>query len=515
MKKTLLFVGGFLLTAHSIGQCTITGLNPSYCDNEMGDTLVPTGGIGSGTFSGPGVTGNYFDPSMAGPGNHQIDYLEYDPTSYAIDQTGTYAPVAGTGTGVSLGDDQVSGALPLGFTFNFFGVDYTTFYISSNGFITFNNDLNSGCCSGQNIPSASTPNNLIAFSWDDMYPPGNGSIQYFTTGTSPNQTCVVNFYDIPFCCGTTPQVKTQVIMYESTNIIEIHTEYANGVSPGTMGIENVDGTIAYAVPGRNSAAWPALANDYVAFIPAVCVTSTTVDVFASPAVTGTVDINPACVGDMVVFSGSGADSYSWDNGVTDGVPFTATTSGTFTVTGTEAVNGCSSMNVVNLVVNPNPTISLSSSDELFGNDGGIALTITGGVAPFTFDWNHDGTGDNDDNNDLYGVTAGTYTVTMTDGNGCMVTDSATVGSQVGLIENADIEFSIYPNPSTGVFQVTLATEQLDNLYIEVVNALGQQIMKKVITSNVIDVDVSGNESGTYYVRIISEDGISVKPFVLK
>ncbi|MBN1986081.1 MAG: hypothetical protein JW761_07240, partial [Prolixibacteraceae bacterium] len=69
-----------------------------------------------------------------------------------------YAPVAGTGTTVSLGDDQVSGALPIGFDFNFYGNTYSMFYISSNGFITFSSDPNSGCCSGQNIPDSNSPN---------------------------------------------------------------------------------------------------------------------------------------------------------------------------------------------------------------------------------------------------------------------------------------------------------------------------------------------------------------------
>ena len=46
----------------------------------------------------------------------------------------TYAPVAGSGTSVSLGDDDISGALPIKFNFDFYCNTYTEFYISSNGF---------------------------------------------------------------------------------------------------------------------------------------------------------------------------------------------------------------------------------------------------------------------------------------------------------------------------------------------------------------------------------------------
>lgn len=54
----------------------ITNLNTSYCENELLDTLLglPTGG----SFSGLGITGNLFNPSAAGIGNHAISYLYTD-----------------------------------------------------------------------------------------------------------------------------------------------------------------------------------------------------------------------------------------------------------------------------------------------------------------------------------------------------------------------------------------------------------------------------------------------------
>jgi PKD repeat protein len=188
-----------------------------------------------------------------------------DCNDYNITNVG-YAPITGTGTSVVLSDDEVSLGLPIGFSFNFYCNDYTTFYISSNGFLTFTNDPNSGCCSGQLIPDLVSPNNLVAFVWDDMYPPGNGSIDYFTTGTAPNRQLVMNFTDIPFCCGSTPEVNTQVVLYENGDHIEIHTAFANNISPGTMGLENIDGTIAHPVLGRNAGTW-SVVNEGLRFSP--------------------------------------------------------------------------------------------------------------------------------------------------------------------------------------------------------------------------------------------------------
>lgn len=514
MRNLLLFlmlaISGSLNTI--FGQCAITGLDSVYCENDSPDTLVPSG---SGVFSGTGINGNIFDPELAGPGTHQINYDESDPTNYSIDQTGAFAPIAGSGTSVFLGDDQVSGALPIGFTFNFFGNDYTQFYISSNGFIGFSSGMSNGCCTGGVIPTAGNPNNYVAFAWEDINPGSGGTIQYFTAGTAPNQMLVMNFNNVPHFGGSN-NITVQVVLYESSNIIEIHT--TNMPTDGgshTMGIENIDGSLGYAVPGRNSQNWSA-SNDYVAFIPSVCSDSQMVVVNSAPMIAGMVDINPACVGDSVVFTGSGADLYTWDGGVTDGIPFEVNASFQYVLIGTDTVTGCSNMDTVNLTVNLNPTISLSPYDELFGNDGGINLFINSGIAPFTFDWNNDGTGDNDDNNDLGGVTAGTYTVTMMDGTGCSVTDSATVGSQLGIDEISDFDFTIYPNPSTGTFKLTLSKKLTgDNLNVEITNMLGEIVLQKKMTSNSIEVDMSDAVPGTYLVRISSDKNIIVKSIILE
>jgi hypothetical protein len=349
-----------------------------------------------------------------------------------------------------------------------------------------------------------------------MYPPGGGTYEYFVVGSAPTQKLIVNFFNMDFCCSSgSPMVKTQLVLFEGTNRIEIHTEYANGVNPGTMGIENVDGSLGFVITGRNGEAWTSLVNDYVAFYPAVCNDMETVVVNPLPDVNGSVSSNPICAGDTVIFTGSGADTYVWDNTVVDGVEFIPTLSGSYTVTGTESTNGCSNTDVVNLTVNNNPTISLTANDETFGNDGSVNLSITGGVAPFTFDWDNDGTGDNNDNNDLYGVGDGTYTVTMTDGTGCSVTASAIVGP-LGLEDLSGIEFSIQPNPSNGIFQVVLANNtDLTNVTFEIINASGQKIMNKKITSNTVDVNISNYGAGFYFLKMISEKGTSTRSIILK
>jgi len=155
------------------------------------------------------------------------------------------------GNTLTLGDDDVSAALPIGFTFTYFGTDYTEAYVSSNGFLTFS-DQGSGCCSGQSFPSVSSPNGVIALYWSDLNPTDGGTIRYGTQGIAPNREFVVSFTDVPHFGGD-PGVTGQIILRESGEV-QIHC--ASCLSDGgtiTQGIENLDGTDAYTPAGRNAA----------------------------------------------------------------------------------------------------------------------------------------------------------------------------------------------------------------------------------------------------------------------
>ncbi|MFN3841202.1 MAG: gliding motility-associated C-terminal domain-containing protein [Cyclobacteriaceae bacterium] len=78
------------------------------------------------------------------------------------------------------------------------------------------------------------------------------------------------------------------------------------------------------------------------------------------------------------------------------------------------------------------TISISNEavqDEscLFGSDGEIHIGVTGGVSPYTFQWTDGGGATVALTEDLIGVIAGDYTVTVTDNTGCFATANFTVG----------------------------------------------------------------------------------------
>ena len=76
-----------------------------------------------------------------------------------------------------------------------------------------------------------------------------------------------------------------------------------------------------------------------------------------------------CSGEIITLSGSGADTYVWDNGVTNGQPFSPANTTTYTVTGTSL--GCSAQDDITVTVNPLPAVTFEASNTV----GCIPVTI--------------------------------------------------------------------------------------------------------------------------------------------
>lgn len=157
----------------------------------------------------------------------------------------SFTDISGTGTTLSLLDDQISAAVPMGFSFNFYGTNYTNAYVSSNGFITFDPASDSGCCEGQNLPDPTGPNSLIAGYWTDLNPAAGGTIHYLTTGTAGSRRFIVQYLNVPMAGGGTT-ASFQIILHEGSNNIEMQllSASSNGLQLYVTGIENSDGTAA-------------------------------------------------------------------------------------------------------------------------------------------------------------------------------------------------------------------------------------------------------------------------------
>lgn len=153
--------------------------------------------------------------------------------------------------------------------------------------------------------------------------------------------------------------------------------------------------------------------------------------------------------------------------------------------------------------------SATSTNETIGNDGTIDLSITGGTAPYTFSWTDGGAFSSTDE-DLTGLSAGTYEVTITDANGCTTTLQVVVGSVVGLTEINLIEFSLFPNPTNDMYTILVSTPGI----LEVYGNNGQLVFVESIKSGKTTKDVHQLATGIYIIRFVTEQGVAVKRLVV-
>ena len=88
-----------------------------------------------------------------------------------------------------------------------------------------------------------------------------------------------------------------------------------------------------------------------------------------------------CAGESVTLTANGASTYIWDNGVSNGVSFSPSTSELYTVTGTDA-NSCQDTDQVQITVNPLPTVtSFDGGSNYCTGDVVSDLTVSVSGAP--------------------------------------------------------------------------------------------------------------------------------------
>lgn len=193
-------------------------------------------------------------------------------------------PIAITGTNAFPvpADDAVTGQIPIGFDFNFYGNVYNTAVIQTNGIVGFGPFTFTGF-SPFSIPALTAPNNYIAGIFADIDIRFGGTITYATIGTAPNRQFVVNYSNVvPYNGGSSAGTGTasfQIVLNEngSFNIIisQFSANWYSSISTSlaTSGSENIDGTIAFPVPLRNSTDWPGIVptnRDCHTFVSSAC-----------------------------------------------------------------------------------------------------------------------------------------------------------------------------------------------------------------------------------------------------
>jgi uncharacterized repeat protein (TIGR01451 family) len=177
---------------------------------------------------------------------------------------------------------------------------------------------------------------------------------------------------------------------------------------------------------------------------------------------GTINIsttvtNVSCFGgnngaiDLTVTGGVAPYSYLWSNTTTVEDPI-GLTAGTYTVTVTDNVGETQTASAtVGQPTAINATTTITNVLCFGGSNGTIDLTVTGGTPPYTYNWSTTAT-----TQDITNLTAGTYTVTITDANACTKIVSATVSSPTALFLSTAVANIFCYGASNGFINLTVS-----------------------------------------------------------
>lgn len=316
----------------------------------------------------------------------------------------------------------------------------TTASVGTNGGPTATLSNNSSAlCNGGSSGSATVTSSggtqPYTYSWN------NGQTTGTATGLSAgNYTVVVT--DAGGCQATrTVSISQPAALTASTS----STPTNCGASTGTAGVTASGGTGAFTYSWAPSGGNGANATGLSAGTYTITVTdnngctqtaNATVNTNGGPSVSLTSSANPLCnggTGGTATMSSTGGTTpytYSWNNGQTTATA-TGLSAGNYTLTVTDA-GGCISIQTVSITQPAAVSINASAANtNCNASDGSVSSTASGGTGSYTYSWSNGGTSQS-----ITGLSAGTYTLVVTDANGCTGTATGTVGQNGGPTANA-------------------------------------------------------------------------------
>lgn len=284
---------------------------------------------------------------------------------------------------------------------------------------------------------------------------------------------------------------------------------------------------------------------------------------APPTVGSTVTNSVICSGNSTTLNGTGATTYMWTGGVTDGVAFSPTTTASYTVTGTVASTGCTNTAVNSVTVNTTPIITVNSGAICSGNSftmipsGANTYTFSGGsavVSP-TANASYSVTGTSTQGcvssntavssvtvNSLPVVTAVSTTSLLCVGNTASLTaggantytwSTTATTTVIAISPTVTTSYSVTGTGANGCKNMAIITQNVSNCtginyvskndiqfnvypnpnngvfnlelnadaQISIINSLGQEIWNEKMVSGIHVLDLKDNAKGIYFIKV--------------
>jgi hypothetical protein len=209
---------------------------------------------------------------------------------------------------------------------------------------------------------------------------------------------------------------------------------------------------------------------------------------------------------------------TWIAPAISGGPFvTVTTPGTYCVMVTNVTNGCTSSTCKDIVLDSDPISATANviNEMPAGASNGAITVIVNSIGAYSFLWNTGAT-----SGSIFGLTAGIYTVTITDlANGCTQTSTFTVSSPSATNDiQGLVELSVRPNPAQDYFIVNANFDRSLTMTSELYNIQGQLIDKKSSQTGqnlIFEYQTAQLPTGIYVIKLMNSEGSIVRKVVVE
>ncbi len=147
------------------------------------------------------------------------------------------------------------------------------------------------------------------------------------------------------------------------------------------------------------------------------------------------------------------------------------------------------------------------------NDGTATAGISGGLIPYTYSWN---TNPVQDSSVAINLLPGTYTVTITDDNGCVLTDSIEVLFTTSIDGKNDLSLiNFYPNPANDIITIYINENSNTSFILNIYNVMGLLVRTEMFVQNQLQINIRDLSNGIYMVEIKSEDWTEKQKLIIQ
>jgi predicted outer membrane repeat protein len=152
-----------------------------------------------------------------------------------------------------------------------------------------------------------------------------------------------------------------------------------------------------------------------------------------------------------------------------------------------------------------PAINMTASDGT-----ATAQPVSGGTQPYLYNWSNGGTGAV-----LTGLSAGTYTVTVTDAHGCTATAEGVVEVSSGTDAPAQARVRLWPNPFQNRLELEWANAGSNNAVLLLRDALGREMAVQPVQQGRAVLETSGLPAGAYRWELLNDGSVAASGVVIK